>query len=131
MGTKAENMRKLNNNVKKTLRKLLSHFNVKVSLDKPSVVGVKSVKEEKENIAEDTVNVQHKKKKKKNKKKSSEMMKEKKERKIEAVAAEDAASIPSFKGLLVDTTQVFKNEAKKEKEQEEEKFRIFVNCRQK
>ena len=105
---KTDSMAKVNTNVKKSFRKVLSYFDIKTAL--PKAGRDKVAEDEKENGAS-SVDVPKKKKKKKNKK----ALKEKKEKKLEAAAAQDESSLPSFKGLLVDTTQVYKNDAKKKK----------------
>ena len=46
--------------------------------------------------------------------------KEKKEKKIEAGAAQEESALPSFKKLLVDTTQVYMNEDKKKKNKDQQ-----------
>jgi len=105
---KTESMAKVNSNVKKSFRKVLSYYDIKMTL--PKAGRGKVGEDEKENEAS-PVNVPKKKKKKKNK----AALKEKKEKKLEAAAAQDESSLPSFKGLLVDTTQVYKKDAKKKK----------------
>ena len=92
------------NPVKKSLKKVLSYYDVKV-------VAVLQEEKEKKEVNGTSEPQEHKKKKKKKKSKDSE--KRRKEKKMEAAEADE--TIPSFSGLLIDTTQVYKEENKKKK----------------
>ena len=103
---------KLNSGAKKSLKKALSFYNLKV----PFAPRVQEVPEKNEIASEeDEADTEEPKKKKKKKRKNKEAQQEKKEKKMEASAAHDESALPSFKNLLVDTTQVYMNEAKKKK----------------
>ena len=94
--------------VKKSLRKLLSFYNLKVDMTKPEQKPNVVVAEVPEADEEETDS----KKKKKKKKKSNEAAKRKKEERLKA-GEEDPSAVPSFSEFLTDTTQVFKETSKK------------------
>jgi len=96
--------------VKKSLRKLLSFYNLKVDMTKPEQKPNVVVAEVPEADEEETDS----KKKKKKKKKSNEAAKRKKEERLKA-GEEDPSAVPSFSEFLTDTTQVFKETSKKKK----------------
>ena len=99
-----------NNPVKKSLKKVLSYYDVKVEV---------VPQEEKEKKETNGTSEPQEIKKKKKKKKSKDSEKRRKEKKMEAAGADD--SIPSFSDLLIDTTQVYKDENKKKKKNKKRK----------